>query len=183
MTSTLAAHRFTLDEGHALDWLHHACMAPMDSEEPRAGGGQPWPGSELPEIDDDWNPAGPGRESEAYQLVRGAVEAGVIRRPAAPPYPGQPAESPADDWDLDLEWSSNEDGAYYWFTIGAGLHLQLVTSSEELRKLGERDARGAAAALAILREAVASANRALDALDKYVAAQLAGGGQAGAEGS
>ncbi len=174
--TTPSVQRFTLDEGKARNWLRHAAAAYMADEygeEPTGILEGPRPEGELPEIYDDWNPEAPGNEGDVYQVVRCAVDAGVIGKPATPPYPGSAGASAPGDWDLDFEYVDDSDGGYYNFLVWVGLRLKLATPTAEMRKLGEREAVGVAAALAILTEAVASANRALEALDEYVADRVA----------
>jgi hypothetical protein len=170
--STPEVQRFTLDEDKAGNWLRHAAaayMADVYGEEPTDKPKGPRPAGELPEIYDDWNQVAPGNEGDVYQVVRCAVHAGIIGKPATPPYQGRAGASSADDWDLEFEFVDDSDGGCYYFVVRLGFRLKLATSAVEMYKLGERDSTGAAAALAILIEAVASANRALDALDEYVA--------------
>jgi hypothetical protein len=175
-TSTPAAQRFTLDEGKARNWLRYAAaayMADACGEEPTDQPEGPRPEGELPEIYDDWNPVAPGNESDVYQVVRCAVDAGIIGKPATPPHPGDSEASAPCDWDLAFEYVDDSDGGCYYFLVWLGLRLKLATAAVEMRKLGEREATGVAAALAILTEAVASANEALDALDEYGADRIA----------
>jgi hypothetical protein len=143
--------RFTLDEARARTWLRHAvaaCMADLDGDEPPADLG-PRPAGELPEIGSDWNPVSPGQEDEVYQLVRRAVDSGIIGKPAK-------------GIDLDFEYVDDTDGGYYYFLVRLSWKLKLATHAYEMRKLGEPDATGIEAALAILNEAVTSANSVLD---------------------
>jgi hypothetical protein len=111
----------------------------------------------LPEITEDWEPLSTDNEIDIYNLVHDAGEAGIIGKP--------------DDYDLDFEYVDDGDGGYYQFVIRIGVRLKLTSRSEEMRKLGERDATGTAAALAILREAVETANTELYNLDEYVASR------------
>lgn len=170
-TAMVTARRFTWDKGKAREWLDRAVAVFEDWVE--GAGYQPASGEPLPGISDDWSPAGLDDEDDVCDLVTYAVSTGIIAVPAVPPFPGQPEGDLANQWSLDFEYACGE----YWFAVGAGLGLSLVTSSLELHKLGERDARGAAAGMAILQEAVASGNRALDALDSYVAGQQLAAGQ------
>jgi hypothetical protein len=168
------AQRFTLNEDKARNWLRHAAAAYMAGacgDEPPPDLEGPRPEGELPEIDDCWNPVDPGNESVVYQLVRCAVDAGIIGKPATPPSPGGPGTGDPDDWDLDFEYSDDSDGGCYYFLIWLSYRLKLATQAVEMRKLGERDAIGVAAALAILIEAVTSANATLEALDDYATAR------------
>jgi len=157
MTDT--AKRFTLDESAAKAWLQRAVAIheawvrsedlPEDAEPRRDG-------ASLPEIGDDWQPLACGNETDVYNVVRDAADGGIIGRPA--------------DHDLDFEYSEDDDGGSYRFIVYIGTNLALATRSTGMSKLGDGDeARGVAAALAILDEAVASANWALTHLDEYVA--------------
>lgn len=158
-SSALPAQRFTLDTARAGDWLRHAeaaYRAAAYDEEPPADLQGPKPEGELPGIDSEWNPVDPGQEDEVFLLVRRAVDAGIISAPA--------------DADLDFEYVADDDGGYYCFLVRVcGGRLKLASTSYEMRKLGERDATGTAAALAILDEAVWSANSVLANLEKYAA--------------
>ncbi len=145
---TTTAQRFTLDKDAAKKWLRHAVKQH----------GEPEPGQDLPEIDNHWNPIDPDEEIEVYQLVRRAVEQGVI---------GKPGE----DYDLDFVYAADDDGGSYLFIVYIGLYLKLASRQVEMRKLGERDAIGVPAAMAILDEAVAAANWALTHLDEYVSSR------------
>jgi hypothetical protein len=157
---TQPARRFTLSEDQARNWLRHAAadyMANIYGEEPPADLEGPKPEGELPEIYDEWNPGAPGNESDVYQLGRGAVDAGII---------GTPEGSALD---LDSAYADDSDGGYYYFLVWLNDRVSLATLAQEIRHLGERDATGVTAALAILVEAHRSANDALDALDEYAA--------------
>ena len=158
--AAIAGARFTLDEARARTWLRHAvaaCMTDLYGDEPPADLG-PRPAGELPEIGNDWNPVSPGEEDEVFQLVRRAVDSNIIGKPAG-------------DIDLDFEYVADSDGGYYYFLVRLGWKLKLATHAYEMRKLGRPAATGIEAALAILDEAVTSANSVLDALDEKTAAQ------------
>lgn len=166
-TSTPPTRRFTLDKGRARTWLRHAAAAATstadpDGGEPPAGLEGPRPDGELPGIYDGWNPVDPGNESDVWHLVRCAVDAGIIGRP-------ETHNPDSEDWDLDFAYSDDSDGGSYFFLIWVNLQLKLATRAEEMRRLGQRDATGIDAALAILDEARTSANATLDALDRYMA--------------
>ena len=152
-TQTATAERFTLDEAKAQEWLRRSVAV-------YEGGGAPDDGEHLADFGEIWDPVGVGNEKDVYQLVRNAVYAGIIGRP--------------DSYDIDFEYADDEDGGYYFFLVrvGDGLNqIKLASFAHEMRKLGERDAVGAAAALAILREAVSAANGVLRNLDEYVASR------------
>jgi hypothetical protein len=151
--------RFTLDRARAENWLRHAVAAYMtetEGAEPPADLEGPEPDGELPEISDTWNPVDPGQENAVFLLVERAVAAGIIGKP--------------EDTDIDFEYVDDSDGGYYYFLIRVGNYrLKLASVAYEMRKIGERDATGATAALAILDEAVSSANSVLADLEKYIA--------------
>lgn len=145
MTSTThQSAGFTLDKARAGNWLRHAVaahMAETEGAEPPADLEGPKPDGELPEISDTW---------------KRAVEAGIIGKP--------------EDTDIDFEYVDDSDGGYYYFLIRVGRHrLKLASTAYEMRKLGERGATGTTAALAILDEAVWSANSVLAGLETYTA--------------
>lgn len=144
-TTTKQAARFTLDKDAAAKWLRQAVKQY----------GEPDPGQDFPEIDNHWNPVEPDEETEVFQLVRRAVDQGIISKPDQ-------------DTDLDFEYVEDGDGGYYHFMVYIGYRLKLAGHSYEMRKLGERDAIGVPAALAILEEAVTEANFVLNNLDEYV---------------
>lgn len=155
-TGTTTAQAFTLDEAKAGEWLAAAVAAyrwEVDGEgdEPalRADNEQ------LPAIGADWNPREFDEEDTVFFLLRLAVDGGIITAP--------------EGLDLDFEYVADGDGGYYYFLIRVTYDLKLATYSEEMRKLGNRNASGAAAAMAILREGVEKANRTLRTLDAYVA--------------
>lgn len=161
--------RFTVDPVQARHWLRHAVVAYAayaNGDEPPADLDGPRPEGNLPEIDDDWDPRGAGNEIDVYNLVRDAVDAGIIGAPT-----GAPIDGATERWDLEFVYVDDSDGGGYCFMVRLGLHLKLATWFQEMRKVGERDATGIPAAMAILTEAVTSANATLDALDEVVAAR------------
>jgi hypothetical protein len=161
--------RFTLDEDRARSWLRHAVAAYLAScngdQPPIVPDGSRLVGN-LPEIDGDWDPRAPGNEVDVYNVVRDAVDAGIIGTPVDETINGR-----AEKWDLEFIYSDDSDGGCYYFMIRLGLSLKLASLFEEMRRLGEREATGVAAAMAILTEAVTSANATLDAVDEFVAAR------------
>lgn len=168
-TGMRPTRRFTLDEDRAHIWLRHAVaahVAYINGDQPPAGLEGFSPSGNLPEIDDDWDPRAPGSEVDVYDVVRDAVDAGIIGTPVDETVHGR-----TEKWDLEFIYSDDSDGGGYYFIVRLGLDLKLATLFEEMRRLGERDATGVAAALAILTEAVTLANATLDALDAFVAAR------------
>lgn len=148
------AARFTLDEDKARAWLARAVMA--------YEGKLDMPAAErdsLPDIDDDYRPQDDYYDgSQTAGLVYLARLTGVLAGPGA----------------VEFDFSTDCDGAgYTWLLyLGAedtGPELRLADAHEELRHLGNRSASGAAAALAVLREARDAGNRLLGDLDKYTA--------------
>lgn len=147
------SQRFTLDEGQAREWLESEAAKHDDG--PYDNG--------LPGIGDDWRAADPGNENDIFNLVRGAVDDGIIGRPD-------------DNYDVDFEYVDDRDGGYYYFLIRIGHQLKLASHAYEMRKIdGARDKAGTGAALAILNEAVRSANGVLADLDEYVTSRTTGG--------
>ena len=148
---TSTVQRFTMDEGKAREWLKRAVSIWEGTAEDDNGV------EDLPEITSDWDPLAPDCEVDSYSLVRTAVNAEVIGTP--------------DGHDIDFEYNDDSDGGYYRFIVGVGPSLYLASHCTEMRKLGARDTTGLAAAMAILREAVQSANQVLADLDEYVASR------------
>lgn len=149
MTTTTTAPRFTLDEDKAREWLDKIIAANEQDD---------YAGELLPEINGNWQAADPGNEDSVFLLVRHAVDGEIIGRPNG-------------NYDLDFEYVDDSDGGYYYFLIRIGYGLKLASHAYEMRKIDGRDDHGLSAALAILREAVRSANGVLSDLDEYVAAQ------------
>jgi hypothetical protein len=147
MTST--EQRFTLDEDRAVEWLERAVSVyegtAADDDD----------AENLPQITGDWQAADPGNENDIFHLVRHAVDTGIIDRPG-------------DNYDVDFEYVDDEDGGYYYFLVRIGYQLKLASHAYEMRKIDGRDEAGVTAAIAILREAVRSANGVLGNLDEYV---------------
>jgi hypothetical protein len=151
--------RFTLDEGKAAEWVARSIAAyesgtPDGPDEPLATA-----------IYGDWSPSGDGDESYPTEdLVHQAQEAGIIA--------GRAGDH--------VEYEPCTDGGYQWIVyVGLermGAPLRLASGYSELYHLGGYGAQGAAAALAVLREAVEAANIILDDLDAYVAARTRPGG-------
>lgn len=169
-TNNPPQRRFTLDEDRARNWLRHAVAAHTDTgHAPPSNDTEPArPAGDLPEIDDDWDPRAPGTEQDVYTLVRTAVAAGIIGSPTS-----RTADGSVERWDLEFNYSDDLDGGGYHFTIAPGGGLKLATLFAEMRKIVEPDATGIPAAMAILAEAVASANATLYALDDFIAAHIA----------
>jgi hypothetical protein len=154
------ARRFTLDESKARKWLEKVVAAYEwdmygEGDEPTRP-----EGDDLPGIGQDWQAADPGNEDDIYRLVRQAVDGEIIGRPD-------------DKYDLDFEYVADEDGGYYYFLVRIGYRLKLASLACEMRKIDGRDESGVAAALAVLNEAVNSANGVLANLDEYVTSRAA----------
>lgn len=141
MTGTPApSQRFALDTPRAESWLRGEATA----------------NAEDPGIDDEWDPRSFEQEGTVYLLVRYAVDAGIISRPSGA--------------DLDFDHVRASDGVSYRFLVDAedGL-LELVSPIGKMRHIGEPGITGIPAALAVLEEAVWSANDVLDSLDEAAA--------------
>lgn len=168
-TSLVPPRRFTLDPHRARTWLLHAVAAhgaPSNADEPPGDLDGPHPDGHLPELHDTWDPREPGSETDVGAMVRDAVDAGIICTPADERINGKIGQ-----WDLDFVHFDDGDGGAYCFMLRLGAHLKLATFFEDMRKLGEPHATGITAALAVLTEAVTSANATLAALDTFVAAR------------
>ena len=159
--TTPSPERFGLNRPGARIWLNRAVavyMAAINGEEPPAALEPEADIWELPEIDRSWNPRDPDEQAEVFRLVSSAVEAGIIRTPP--------------DTDLDFEPLPSNDGDDYQFQVYVGRYrLTLTSHTEAISRLGEPGATGVAAALAVLEEAVRSANGVLDDLDTYISSR------------
>ena len=170
------AHQFTWDEAQARAWLEPLVSAYAAHEAFWAGDGEE-PAAELSrqaqklEIGRDWIPAFVGGEDSVAWLVRYAQDEGIISAPAVPPFPGRERGLAGNEWNLSVEWGSSEHSGGYWFRITAGETIRLVTGTREWRELGQPDATGVDAAVAVLAEAVRSVNEVLAGLDEYARAQ------------
>lgn len=134
--TTSAARRFALDKPRARNWL----------------GGGAGPHAEDPGIRGAWNPRSFQQEDTVYLLVRCAVDAEIISCPAG--------------GDLDFDYAHNRDGGSCRFLVGVeDGHLELVSPDRRMRRIGEHGTAGIPAALAVLDEAVRSANSVLDSLN------------------
>jgi len=118
---------------------------------------------ERPPIGVAWHPREVGEEDTTFLLIRGAQEGDVLTAP-----PGV---------ELDFEFIDDGDGGYYRYLLCIHEPAPLITASdaEEMRRLGERDATGIDAALAILREAVDAGNSTYRQLSTFVAATSVSG--------
>lgn len=157
-TTTETAARFTLDEERAREWLAHSVThyeTGKCDREPACTG-------ELADLGEDWNPRGTDEETVTLTtLVYDAQHEGIITGPgrASVEYADTSDESEAGyRWEV---WTRPESGPW----------LTLTGHYEKAWHIGEPDLTGADAALAILREAVSTANGVLDDLDRYSAAQ------------
>jgi len=146
---------FKLDKESARAWLTRV-IAAYEAGDREAGGT-----AEMPPLGAAWNPLEADEEGTIYLLVRGAQEAGVLTAP-----PGA---------EVDFEYSDDCDVGYYRFLLdlSAPARLKLASYAEEMRKLGERDATGIDAAMAVLREARCAANHLLQQLTEFIAATAA----------
>lgn len=150
-TQTTTGQRFTLDEIKAQEWLQRAVAA----YEKTLYGDDPATGENLPEITADWQPGDIDSDIEICNLVRDAIQVGIISRPP--------------NGEIDFEYIHDETEDWYRFLVGFWPGLAVASPVRETRKLSS--ATGVTAALSILREAVTTANRTLDGLDEYVASR------------
>lgn len=148
--------RFTLNEREASEWLTRVVVAnelgECDPDPPTDAG--------VPPVTMTWRPRDVGEEDGTFLLVRGAQETGVLHGP-----PGA---------DLDFEYIDDGDDGYYRYILRLNEPRPLVIAShpEEMRHLGDPDAAGINAAMAILAEAQDIANRLLNELAAYIAAAM-----------
>jgi hypothetical protein len=153
MDTQTTTQRFTLDEAKAQEWLQRAVAA----YERTLYGDDPVTGEILPEITEDWQPGDCDSDIDICNLVRDAILAGIITRPA--------------NGEIDFEYIHDPDEDWYRFLVGFWPGLAVASPVTEMRKLADPCVTGADAALAILREAVTTANGVLDGLDEYVASR------------
>jgi len=148
------AHRFSVDEEKAREWLGRIVAAYPDEARDVS--------AEAPTISADWNARSDGAEWTAERLVRGAVEDGILTCP--------------DGMDVNFIYEPDaSDGGSYHFAVDIGhdvaTQVSLNTWGFEMRKLGDPDATGIEAALSILDEAESYSNKALADLAPLIAAQ------------
>lgn len=150
MTTTQTAARFALDEDAAREWIGHAIAAYEGTE------GEALPEAHLPDLGEDYRPQEHLEQGAAtFHLVACARDAGIITGPGT----------------VDYEHENDGYGeiGYTWLLrVGP---LKLASLYEDIRHCGDRELRGAGAALAVLREAVRAGNGLLDDLDRYVASR------------
>lgn len=148
---------FTLREEEARNWLTELVVAhEIDTSFGETGTIQ---SADSPPIGMAWRPADPGEEDGAFLLVRAAQEAGLL--------------TGAEGMTITFEFvDDGDEGFFRWLLdIVAPVPLRLATMSEAMAVLGEPEASGVAAAMAILREAVQAANLLVQQLSDYVAAR------------
>ena len=148
------AHRFSVDEEKAREWLGRIVAAYPDEARDVS--------AEAPTISADWNARSDGAEWTAERLVRGAVEDGILTCP--------------DGMDVNFIYEPDtSDGGSYHFAVDIGhdvaTQVSLNTWGFGMRKLGDPDATGIEAALSILDEAESYSNKALADLAPLIAAQ------------
>lgn len=147
---------FTLDEPHAREWLTRVVVTNELGEcspDPQLDG-------DPPPITMTWQPRAVGEEDGTFLLVRAAQETGALRGP-----PGA---------ELDFEYVDDGDGGYYRYILRLADPKPLLLASplEEMALLGDPDAIGINAAIAILAEAMDTANQLLTDLATYIAATM-----------
>lgn len=146
------AARFTLDEAAARDYVSRVIAA-------HGSGGTP--ADDSPRFGAAWDPRGPDEDGTVARLVRYAADHGVIVCP--------------DGMDLDFVYNPDaSDGGQYYFAVDIGHdfvgQVTLQSWPTEMGKLVDDEAgTGADAAMSILGEAVARANRVLDKLAALIA--------------
>lgn len=146
------AARFTLNEAAARDYIGRIIAA---------HGSRETPASDSPRFGATWDPRGPDEEATVARLVRYAADHGTIVRPEG----------------MNLNFVYNPDGGdggTYHFAVDIGRdfvsQITLESWPTEMRKLVDDEASaGADAAMSILGEAVARANRVLDKLAALIA--------------
>jgi hypothetical protein len=148
------AARFTLDEDAARAWLADGVEADGDFLAHQDAD------NTLPEIDAEWMPLLDNTD-EITVLIGAALGHGIITHP-----PGV---------GVGLDDDSGGDGYRWLVYLYHGIEQRLILASPFVSQsqVGNATARGAEAGLAVLREAVASANECLDDLDAYTAARAA----------
>ena len=154
-TQTTTGQRFSLDEAKAQEWLQRA-VANANWTLYRTGS-EPEGTDNLPEITEGWHPLSPGNEVDIFNLVQDAFSADIIVGP--------------DSFAIEFEYNEDSDDGWYRYLISVGPRLTLASGTWRISMLCDDEARGPAAALAILGDAVASANTALEGLDEYVASR------------
>ena len=136
--------RFSLNEAKARALIERALQRYEDDED----GGPPY--YEVLRLPPDWQPRRRDEVSTTEDLVYAAGVCGAIGSAAGT--------------ELDFQFMDDSDGgAYQWRVLLCEPDLRLVSHTEEYRKVGAPDTRGAEAALEILREGVEQANYVLDA--------------------
>jgi hypothetical protein len=135
--------RFRLDEDKARALIKRAIA--------RADDGDDGQDDETVSFDADWEPRGMDEAETTDDLIYAAGECGAIEGP-----PGAK---------LAFQFMADSDGGMYQYRITwEGSWVGFVPPyATEYRKIADRDARGANAAMSILQEAVEEANRILDA--------------------
>jgi hypothetical protein len=150
-TQTERPVMYTCHDQKAWEWLNLVIQMNNGVAPVPAGVNEP------PRITGEWDPRAeidsldtPGAHSIVYSLLREAQEAGVITGPG----------------ELEIVFEEDDgDGISYRYTVATRRSsLYLATPREDVRRLGHPGPVGAAAAVAILGEAVQAANRCLAAL-------------------
>ena len=149
----MSTARFILDETRALPWL--ACAI-----EHHESGQTPPEDEHLPEISEHYCPDFDDDGAETYSLIAPARDAGIITGPGGT------------EVYFDYSRSDGECGYVWLMYVNGPGSLKLSTYYAKMRHLGDSGAdTGIQAALAVLNEAVASANELLDDLDAFVSAR------------
>jgi hypothetical protein len=152
MPKKLASVTFALKEELAWEWIMRAIVSHemSDIRDPIA--------RDLPPIGMTWKPRDVGEEDATFLLIRNAQEAGVLTAPA--------------HVELDFEFIDDGDGGYFRYLLHVDEPARLIVAAatEEMRHLGDRDAAGIDAALAILREAADAGNLLYEQLSTFISA-------------
>jgi len=145
---------FTLNEKKAYDWLFELVV----SWEIALSFDEDWDET-LPAIDPDWSPQELGETDTAYHLVHAAQQNAMITTTL--------------DALLTFEAiGSGPEGVFHWFLdIREPTPLRLATLAESISRLGNPEAHGITAALAVLRDAVEAANLLAQQLSDHITAR------------
>lgn len=148
---------FILHEEEARNWLTELVVA----HEIDVGFGErsSMRSADSPPIGMAWRPTDPGEEDGAFLLVRAAQAAGLVTSTEA--------------MTITFEFiDDGDEGVFRWLLdVVAPTPLKLATVSEAMAVLVEPETSGVAAAMAVLREAVRTANLLVQQLSDYVAAR------------
>ncbi|MFF4503017.1 hypothetical protein [Streptomyces sp. NPDC001401] len=149
--------RFIVHEEEARKWLTDLVVAhEIDMSFGEMGSER---SADSPPIGMAWRPMDPGEEDSVFLLVRAAQEVGVV--------------AGSEEMTITFEFIDDGDqGVFRWLLdVVAPTPLKVATMSEAMAVLGEPEASGVEAAMAILHEAVQTANLLVQQLSDHVAAR------------